>query len=98
VKYVIEYKPSEVSKEMLTDTSSLTPLIMCSFSQRISQRLIDAGYKEVHINKELSKALLAVSPEERPHRIEELVKRIINQSDPVLCCYHTILYLLMLPE
>ena len=80
---MVEIKAAALSDEIL-DSPAGMPLIICSSAPRVLRKISQHGYQQIRLNIELSKALLAFPPQERPVQIESVVKTIIPIHNAVL--------------
>lgn len=73
---MVEIKAAALSDEIL-DFPAGMPLIICTSAPRIMRKISQHGYQQLRLNAELSKAILAFSPQERAAQIESAVKSLI---------------------
>ncbi len=76
-------KPSAITSDLLSSSQSGVPLVVCTDVPRVRKRIESAGYQEVHINRELSKRLLEYPKEDRPKRVEQALKSMLNYHVPI---------------
>ena len=90
--YVLEIKEinmetikySNLSTEELKCERFGIPFFICEKAPRVIRRFEDSGYQRLSVNKELSKALLEFSSNERPMQVEELLKGLFVKCDACL--------------
>lgn len=73
---MVEIKAAALSDESLDSPGGL-PLIICTNAPRILRKVSQRGYQHLHLNTELSKALMSHPAEERPSQIEAGIKTLI---------------------
>lgn len=71
-------KASTITRSFLGIDQNGIPLIVCSDSGRIIKKVEEADYQIISVNVGLSKALLSFHPEERPIRVEECFKALLD--------------------
>ncbi len=80
---MIIIKSSSLTKELLNTGQCGVPLMICTDTPRVYKKILDAGYHHVKINAELSKRLLEYQINDRPKRVEELLRDILNNVIPI---------------
>lgn len=80
---MVEIKAVALTDEILNSPGGV-PLIICTNSLRVLRKVSQQGYQHLHLNTELSKALMSIPVQERPLRIEQIIKAIIPIHSAVL--------------
>ncbi len=80
---MVEIKAAALSDEILNSPGGM-PLIICTNTPRVMRKVSQQGYQHLHLNTELSKALMSIPVQERPLRIEQIIKVIIPIHSTVL--------------
>ncbi len=71
-------KPSAVTSELLSNSQSNKPLIICTDAPRVQKKILEAGYQDVRINAALAKALLEYEQADRPKCVEKELKKLLD--------------------
>ena len=71
-------KASALNRDYLNTGPNGIPIIICSDSRRVLKKIDEAGYVPVRVNATLAKALLEFTPAERPKKVEECFKDLID--------------------
>ena len=73
---MVEIKAAALTDEILNSPGGM-PLIICTNSPRVLRKVSQQGYQHLHLNTELSKALMSIPVQERPSQIEAGIKTLI---------------------
>ena len=76
-------RASSLTSDCINTSPNGTPIIICTESRRVLKKIDEAGYVPIRINAALAKALLEFTPSERPNKVENCFKTLVDSYGSV---------------